>query len=188
VPPVGPDAPPFASFEAVSGGSSTDVWFVGAGLRARWDGTGWRNVRLAPYAWDEPYSTLTSVVAFPSGGAMAVGYRTGRGGQSTRAIALRFDGSRWSGVPVPQPWSTQKYSHFLTSVRGRSPDDLWAVGSASGGPWGDVEAFVTRWDGSDWSNIPTGFRDYLRDVTVVRDGGVWILGSAVYRYTPCLSS
>jgi len=156
-------------FLAVWGASAADVYAVGAyftgidfGLIAHYDGTSWSKVTLDA----EEARVLLDVHGTSAQSIYAVGYidtddflrrhasrassrRTqtatarSRRAQSTIAIILHYDGTRWTEL-VPSGGENL----FLSSVWSSAPDDVFAVGEI-----GESGA-VYHFDGTTWSPMP----------------------------------
>jgi hypothetical protein len=119
--------------------------------------------------------TLEAVDATGPADAWAVGSGfTHPFGGSSVAITLRWNGTRWTTVPVPQPSPV-----MLFGVEALAPDDVWAVGHTyPGGPfWIPV---ILHWNGAAWSRatipaLPSGGQ--LRDVVALSPTNVYAVGS-----------
>lgn len=68
-----------------------------------------------------------------------------------RPFVLRWDGSGWTRSDIPV---AQDRSFFAAAISAPAPDDVWVAGSSlsESGPR-DWDAWVTHWDGSQWSTI-----------------------------------
>ena len=180
------------SLQDVAAISDEDVWAVGsyaqrneggfeAPLLLHWDGTSWSESDAPPME-GRPY--LQGVTAISSDDVWAVGYREGVGPdtQGPLPLALHWDGSRWSMVPVAD--SGTPYSGF-TSVAGTASDDVWAVGFTSTGEKGGTLA--EHWDGTAWTVVstpnpppdPLTSLPYPRldGVTAISADDVWAVGA-----------
>ncbi len=133
-----------------------DIWAVGqaagfgdAGatmvpLAVHWDGSGWTDVEVPRIA--NRHHELTDVVAISADDVWAVGDYRNIGG-SFRAVTYHWDGAGWSHVPSP---IEEFPSSGLEDVVATGPNDVWALGSASG-----VGVVVMHWDGDQWSLVPS---------------------------------
>lgn len=92
-------------------------------------------------------------------------------------VAEHWDGTSWSGVPVPP---TPTGAGVLDGVAAVSADDVWAVGDSSGqGP------VIRHWNGATWGVVapakPPGDAhpgaDRLYDVAATPTGQAWAVGS-----------
>ena len=164
-----------SDFNAVADLGPNDAWAVGYtiehGLQSRkaltehWDGSQW-SVVTTPKSAPIP----TAVVAISTDDVWAVG----------DGASLHWDGSSWTTVAIPHP---PKQVASLTSVSGTASDDVWAVGDLGGGRHGHVHApVIMHWDGSAWSQIPSGAGDdvNLRGVTAISPTDAWAVGSEGY--------
>ena len=89
------------------------------------------------------------------------------------AVTLRWNGTAWTSVPLPQPAQV-----MLFGVKAVAADDVWAVGHLyPGGPhW--IPA-IFHWDGSAWSRavipaFPNGGQ--LRDIVALSSSNVYAVG------------
>jgi hypothetical protein len=104
----------------------------------------------------------------------AVGY--GDASSTSVGLALHFDGSSWTDVPVP---IVGNRTNALNCVSASAPDNVWAVGY-----WRDVagpyRALIVRWDGSSWSGVPnpgeTGGDGDAEAVLALAPDDVWVSG------------
>lgn len=177
-------------FEGVAAVSPTDVWVVGSkitgledgsrvdseAVTAHWDGKSWRLVPVPEVRRANEGARLKAVAALSGGVEWAVGYTTAVSGETQpgRAVILRWDGSAWKNMPVPDPGS---HYYALYGVAALSPKDAWAVGSygeaeGQGRPW------TLHWNGSDWSMVPNSVSwGMLSAVTALSPGDVWAVGT-----------
>ncbi len=150
--------------------SPTDVWAVGyycaancAGnsqtdqtLIEHWNGTAWTQV-----ASPDPSGRLDrlfAVTATSATDAWAVGYYCASNCLSAneveRTLVLHWNGTSWSQVTSPNPFSDE-----LTTVTATSATDAWVVGYyctagclAAGGTEGTL---IEHWNGTAWSSVPS---------------------------------
>ena len=175
-----------ASFEAIDGDSSANVWAVGSAgsgtLTERWDGSAW-SVVASPSPTGATGAVLRGVKSFATDSAWAIGTSTHTSGVPTRTLIQHWDGSAWTIVDSPSPDGTQ---NLLRAVDGVAADDVWAVGGAgndgySGEPVGSL---VLHWNGSAWSHvsIPGSGGAFsitdLSDVVAVAANDIWAVGRA----------
>jgi len=144
------------SLAAVAAVSARDVWAVGqAGFRTlaeHWDGASWTVVPTPnPATGDRDSDVLNAVAAVASDDVWAVGSSQNGSSGADAALAMHWDGSRWSVVPTPDlPGAEPR----LTSVTALSSSDVWAVGGR--GSYTEDPALIEHWDGSRWSIVPAG--------------------------------
>lgn len=176
----GPYGIDFASFYAVGGLSSTDLWFVGATNRY-WNGGAW--------GYPTPPSTLFGVWAGDASNVWAVGAggfagrwngsnfspeTTGTGatlygvwGSSPTnvwavgglGVALRWNGATWQSVPSGT-------SLPLRAVWGSGPSDVWAVGGVT-----------LHFDGNTWAVTDSNSALELNSVWGVSATSAWAAGA-----------
>ncbi|MGE5227795.1 MAG: hypothetical protein ACM3OO_13050 [Planctomycetaceae bacterium] len=100
-------------------------------------------------------------------------WKQGFGNLPTRPFAARWDGRRWSPVPVKID-GLHGWLEAVVGAHGR----IWAVGR-DWTPKTNVERTLTlRWSGSAWHRVPSpspGALSRLRDVTLT-GGRLWALG------------
>ena len=120
---------------------------------------------------------LYSITALSAGNIWAVGET---GNRAVAPVIEHFDGTAWH--QVAQPVNT--YQSFLISVSAASPTDIWAVGGQTGGTSAPV--LLEHFDGTAWTEVPNpvlpanlGYDGWLRGVTALGSGDVWVVGSAI---------
>ncbi|MFD7032513.1 hypothetical protein ACFWAR_31275 [Streptomyces sp. NPDC059917] len=143
-------------FQAAEAVGRKSLWAVGnsrAGGRwtpvvTHWNGTSWNTTTFDQFSGD-----LAAIDVRAENDIWAVGHRDAGGTANDRfqALALHFDGTRWTEVPVP---GTAKVSTLLQEVRSNGPDDVWVSGSVldergQGAPL--TGAYVNHWDGTAWT-------------------------------------
>jgi hypothetical protein len=167
---------------AVVPSSPQTVWAVGSyskpnanfgtlKLILRRTGGGWQ---VLPSPTVTPEDHLEAVDATGPGDAWAVGWgSTSPFGGTAVGIALRWNGTGWATVPIPQPSPM-----MLFGVAALAPDDVWAVGHTYlGGPhWIPL---ALHWDGARWSRttlpaFPGGGQ--LRDVVALSPTDIYAVG------------
>jgi hypothetical protein len=93
-----------------------------------------------------------------------------------RPLALHWDGSRWSVVPLPDVGQGE-----LDGVAAVDRDDAWAVGQTMTRSGGDVAVrpLLLHWDGGNWTRVaaPTDGDASLYAVTAIPGGGLWAVGT-----------
>ncbi|HSN73912.1 MAG TPA: hypothetical protein VL334_02330, partial [Anaerolineae bacterium] len=104
-----------------------------------------------------PYASLQAVAAISATDAWIVG------SNSSRGLALRWDGASWTGVAVPNISGL----YDLSALSMVSPTDGWAVG-ANGG--------IIHWDGNAWSSQSNPSYGSLHVVDAVSAGDIWASG------------
>jgi len=115
-------------------------------------------------------TALTSVVVYSPHDAIAVGHQLPEFALVARPLSLRWTGTGWAEIPMPQVRST--------AVLAAAPDDdgsIWAVGrsvSSEAEPF-DASPLVYHYDGGVWSSVPL---DELGDQTGIVLTGVAVSG------------
>jgi hypothetical protein len=166
----------------VSGSSDTDLWAVGyfydqpqgryLPLTQHWNGRRFQYVH-APTA-SLGYNAFNAVATIAPDDAWAVGYQTPvYYTYVDRPLIEHWDGTSWTVVPSPYRNEAE-----LSGVAAIAANDVWAVGSRSGGAFGSL---ILHWDGQRWSLVDDGHAadlTALRDVVVNGPKDVWAGGSA----------
>ena len=185
-------------FRGVDGSSSTNVWAVGmhsvpagggsvgaAPLAELWNGSTW-SLRPAATPTGASGASLEGVKAFSATSAWAVGNAGATSAPFARTLIERWDGTRWTVVPSPNP---DPNVNLLSDVDGAAPDDVWAIGNfGSDGYGGTLGGVVLRWNGSTWSQVAvpgatssdTLRLPVLEDVLAISRNDVWIVGRAFH--------
>ena len=151
-----------------------DVWAAGFLFREdggaehaffeHWDGDRWS---VVPATQDRGVTDLNAIGGSSGTDVWAVGTRG-----VYRPLALHYDGTAWSEVPVPRPARAG-----FTGVYASSPSNALAVGYAHGA------GFAEHWDGASWQPVdvddPDGSTLYDVDGTSARDA--WAVGEIPYK-------
>ena len=179
---------------AVAAVAADDAWAVGfrGGTRSetpleslilRWDGTSWAQV-ASPNV-PAGANQLSGIAAIAPDDVWAVGSAGGA------PLALHWDGSAWSVVPVEGHGGLS--GERLVAVAGASGDDVWAVGQGRGFFSNRAAATLRHWDGAHWtlkvcrassaSNPPPDYEgggpdSYFTGVSAVASDDVWAVGVA----------
>jgi hypothetical protein len=156
-------------------------------LAMRWDGAAW-TLLAPPASAAHGDGRLRSVSARSAQEVWAVGTcgdATGVvGGGFGEAFALRFNGTAWTEIAVPQPsfWNVNPLNAVLAD--GQS---VLAVGSWENGSQG-LDTFAVRFDGTAFEMVPSpgvfGFGEgwnQLHDLARV-DGAPWAAGEGNYDF------
>jgi hypothetical protein len=140
---------------------------------ARWSGSNWE---LAPLP---PRLGGSGAIGAVSAASAWLATVTSTGAQRQRSGFLRWDGSAWTVVTVPNPAPFDE----LRAVSVRSANDAWAVGEYSphvGKPYVDSRSWVLHWNGTSWSRLQAPAGAGLNAVAVVpgtRDA--WAVGGSM---------
>jgi hypothetical protein len=139
-------------------------------LIEHWDGHRWR---ITPTPPQHTQATVLHDIAAEAGQVWAVGGTGSRQGAAfpLRMLAERWDGHRWSSVPIPTPGQSE---NGLLGVAIAAPNSVWTFGQLdSGAP------FVERWNGSRWSVHRFGGFAYGGGAAAILTTGpddVWLAG------------
>jgi len=179
-----PDGNPgYSSLASVAIVSSNDVWAVGRSsdlnspltLTEHWDGSSWSVV--ASPALTESY--LSDVAVITSANVLAVGKYNPRGDYD-QPLMLRWSGTSWSKVTLPNVSGTNNYLDRLVVI---AANDIWAVGERTSISY-NVVPFMLHWDGTSWqlTDGPTrsGFiglyNQFFNSISAVTSNDVWAVG------------
>lgn len=169
---------------AVAAISATDVWAVGTAgsqtssgqtLTEHWNGTNWQIVQ-SPNPGTR-YNTLSGVTAISATNVWAVGYFV-NDNQVTQTLTEHWNGTRWSVVKSPSPFSI---NNELFSVAAVSASNVWAVGFSTGSTTTD-HTLIEHWNGTSWSVVkspnPGSSSDSLSGVAAISANNVWAVGAS----------
>jgi hypothetical protein len=104
-------------------------------------------------------------------------WTVGDRGSRTTLIEHWTGGSSWTVVPSPDPGSG---FNSLTSIRGVSPTDIWAVGSYSNPDGSTIKGLILHWNGIRWLQSPSpnpGNFTQLTGVRAVSANDAWAVGT-----------
>jgi hypothetical protein len=173
---------PGANLWSVSASGPHNAWVLGDHLLEHWDGRSWRKIATAPV---QDY--LLWSVATDGPGAWVVGERWDVGHGHGETLVERWNGSRWTVVPTPNPpVPGQRSDAILRAVSVRSGSDAWAVGYRPAGRHMRVSrTLIEHWDGRHWRIVPSPsvraangvLFDILFAVTADRRDDAWAVGS-----------
>ena len=159
-----------ADADALSASSAWAVGGNGDGIIERYDGSAWSAVATpsllsGPTSW----AMLHGVDTISATSALAVGEANGV------AVALRWNGSSWSKVPVATPPGS---ASALSDIKAFAATNAWAVGRIA--PTFNGLTLIEHWQGSSWSQVASpspGTRDNtLTAVAGSAPNDVWAVG------------
>jgi hypothetical protein len=104
--------------------------------------------------------------------------RKDRGAQGIPTGAEHWDGTSWTLVPTPNGAVGKSAENALNGADGLSSNNVWAVGySKAGGPY---KTLVERWNGTQWSVVPSPnvgtSHNVLVDVDAIQSDLAWAVG------------
>jgi hypothetical protein len=174
---------PNASLWSVSASGRDDAWAVGDHLLEHWNGHDWRRAATAPVGGNILWGTAT----FGSRQTWLVGERWRGDRKNGKTLAERWNGTRWTVVPTPNPpGAGHRYDAILQAISIRSASDAWAVGYWLSGTHMLVSrTLIEHWDGRRWRLVPSPsvrasngvLYDILFAVTADRSNDAWAVGS-----------
>jgi hypothetical protein len=144
---------PNATGWSVSASSQSDAWALGDQLLERWDGHSREKISSARFRGGR----VLHAIATQAHLAWAVGERWRGDRKIGKTLVERWNGSRWSVVPTPNPSASgHRYDGILQAVTIRSASDAWAVGYLLTGRHGQVSrTLIERWNGRHWQIVPS---------------------------------
>ena len=158
--------------------SPSGVWAVGGAgnqpLVEHLSGGRWS---VVPSPGAGAYAELDAVTAVPGTRQLwAVGFRAAADGEQF-AFAERYDGRRWTAVPIPSYANPGNSVSGLTAVIAISSDDVWAVGA--GLTTTAEQPLVEHWNGRRWTIVPNqpANADPAAATLVPGTHTVWIAGT-----------
>jgi len=169
---------------AVSINAPNDVWAVGYyvsnntwhTLIERWNGTHWSIV--ASPDGGTMGNQLNSVAVVSANNVWAVG-TYGASNNTSRTLALHWNGSTWSTVTTPNAGGSLS-NNYLDGMTVVSAADIWAVGNYYNTVLGKRQTLILHWNGTAWSIVasPNGSPsdNYLNAVEKVSASSIWAVG------------
>ncbi len=180
-----PNVGPSNTLYGVKTISATEVWAVGdhgpAGnccfpktpVSLRWDGSQWVDVPV-PLPPGFSNGTLVAVDATSPTNVWAVG--TVGSNFSLRVVLLRWNGAGWNIAAVVSDPTYPEYGiSTIKSITVISENDVWLVGSQSGG-----YSWTLHWDGSSLQTVPSPNLDNgndLADIDAINANDIWAVGA-----------
>src|SRR5579863_1157819 len=110
---------------------------------------------------------LYGITAISPQNVWAVGRTVDKQGFN-HVLIEHWNGTQWSHVGSPDPYSTANY---LLAIAAVSANDVWAVGGTSSVP------LIEHWNGTVWSIIPNPGTGALNGVSVLSSTDIWAVGS-----------
>jgi hypothetical protein len=123
-------------------------------------------------------NNLAAVSAGCSSDAWAVGsfYPPGQGGNVLRALGLHFDGTRWTGYPLPNVGLNE---NSLLGVSELPSGEAWAVGYYQSADY-KQRTLIEHYDGTDWKVVaspnPGSRQNIVYGVAAISNKDVWAVG------------
>lgn len=129
---------------------------------AHWDGHTW-SITPLPSAISTYQGALPSLAATSAQDVLAVGYTTNTHGlsgtssvvdapfvvnkQNTAPVIVRWNGSRWSQMPLP----TADGSLYLEGLATDGANNIWTIGQVYKTDLKQLYVYVAHWNGQSWS-------------------------------------
>ncbi|MEO5953896.1 MAG: S-layer homology domain-containing protein, partial [Chloroflexia bacterium] len=168
--------------------SATDIWATGTygntgsgtqrTLTMHWNGGVWTIVTSPNIGSGS--NRLRGMHAVSATNVYAVGFACPTNCTSdstTQSLILRWDGTSWSTVTVP---NYQNQNNYLYNISGDSPNNLWTIGEHNT-CWGCAASTHTlHYDGTAWTivNSPNvgSSTNTPQDVAVLANDDAWFVG------------
>jgi hypothetical protein len=151
-------------------------YFVGANtktLTEHWNGHRWKHVGSPNKGVG---AQLNAVWAQSATNVWAAGSYTGSSG---RTLIVHWNGHHWKRIPSPNMGSG---SNELTSIRGTSAHDVWAVGDAVTS-YPVTKTVILHWNGHHWRTVSSpsvpSSPNFLTSVRPVSRTSAWAVGRYV---------
>jgi hypothetical protein len=176
----------------VSAAGTSDVWAVGAYVRARsngnpvymtlsehYDGSAWATVAVPNLGTGT--NAFNGVAALASNDAWAVGTQSPAGQGRLTTLIEHWNGASWSVVASPNAGSG---NNSLNDIVALAPNNVWAVGyyrPVNGS--GTYRATLTlHWNGSSWTRVASpnkvsGLDNTLYGVSGSSPNDIWAAGA-----------
>lgn len=168
--------------------SARNIWAVGyylsfnqdsQSLALHWNGSHW-SFAQNPNAGVSP-NYLSGIAAVSASDVWAVGDYFNSITFASQALALHWNGTRWSIVPSPNFASTsQTFENDLYGVAAVSSNNVWAVGYYTNT---SDQTLTEHWNGSHWSVVPSPnpsgtYDHYLYGVAAASADNIWAVGNS----------
>lgn len=129
-------------------------------------------------------NALLSITAISANDAWAVGFTSPTSvSQASQTLIEHWNGMQWSVVTSPNSTMT---INVLNDVVARSPDDVWAVGSASSSATQASQPLIEHWNGMQWSIVSKskgahqqGESARLSRLVALSANNVWGVGTSI---------
>jgi hypothetical protein len=117
-------------------------------------------------------SFITSVAAASDSTAWAVGSTVTTPGFQP-PLLMRWDGSTWKTVPIPEPATSD-----LSGVAATSAGTVWAVGCTTGKAGVDpcINSLMLQWNGTSWTRVQTPARGSFGGIVALSATDVLAVG------------
>jgi hypothetical protein len=144
------------------------------------DGMSWTPVSL-PALPNGQTGLLRGIAVIAADDIWAVG--DSGGVVPTNTVAMHFDGKQWNLASVPVPLHGKVHDlSFGRGITAIATNDIWAVGSYRGLPFGNQKTLAEHWDGNSWKIVPSAnsgaklSQSGLNGVSAVSTDDVWACG------------
>jgi hypothetical protein len=122
-----------------------------------WNGSSWTTTSAPPIPSGAKGATLVGIACGSAKACMAVG-DSYEGVGTEKALAERWNGTKWAIVATPTPAGTKGFVD-LTDVSCLSPNACFTVGYSapeqSGGVPASLKTVAESWDGTEWTVLTT---------------------------------
>jgi hypothetical protein len=174
---ISPSMPDGGILSAVSTQPDGNAWAVGNActpcktLILRWDGSAWRRVNSPSFGgYAQLLDISTTLTSGWASGWYSCTRRCSQPGVDAPTLILRWDGSAWRRVNSPSLGQL----NVLNAISGVAGGTAWAGELSCAAPCGSPPAFrsaILRWNGSDWSRVPSPAGNWQLNGIVAQPGG-----------------
>lgn len=172
--------PTAATLFGIDARTATDIWAVGgrSGVPAllcyalHYNGSTWTEVPVP--AVGLTLNSFYAVDAVSANSAWAVGSRSGDSSGQYRFLAMHWNGSTWSNVPMSAGLDTVQGE--LMDVKAISDSDVWATAYTLAGG-----SMTLHYNGSSWTQVSTG-AGRVSAIAAIAANDMYVTGSDIAHY------
>ena len=157
---------PDCEIRGIGGSGDDNIYLVGLNdnityLILHYDGIEWSLERTGTFG-----SSFDAVWVSEAGEVFAVGTAGSYNDMNYQPLITHYDGRQWADTILPVP----DMDCWLTDVWGTSADSVFAVGECYFGEFIHRMPLFIHYDGSTWTNIPTGIDPFAQMTFEQMDG------------------
>jgi hypothetical protein len=102
----------------------------------------------------------------------------GDSGAAAQYIAMRWNGTRWKKVSIPQPPTVDGDSWVTTGIAAIGPKNVWVMENPQANPGcgcAPIGTALLHWDGEQWTTV-TNLSYKFQSLARTGSGGLWLPG------------
>jgi hypothetical protein len=102
----------------------------------------------------------------------------GDSGSAVQDIAMRWNGSRWKKLSIPEPAAVDGDTWVTTGVAAIGPKNVWVMENPSVNPGcgcAPIGTALLHWDGGQWTTV-TNLSYKFQSLARTGSGGLWLSG------------